>query len=331
MQKIQKATLVLANHRPEAISAAHALMCSHDAIILEEPPDPNFSSMLNDSLSIDAYLEEQEMEYPEFSRQMAERLREYYREGIRLYQVEPFIEHLLSIHERFAEGESPSDIPAGTILQQVYQSEKRATAALIHFYDTSLESSFEETLEAVKRFARSDASRFALRDHLRAEAIAKLLPSTGRTYIEAGPIHYPLWWELRRRLPNGYPLKVNFLMADAVRELGGSRHLYGPGDLLTLLYRFHPKGRFRRESLLAAQALIYNKLIVKEEIVGSNEKYPHTRDELYVGEITDQLSLNDCRILYPLIRNTTTPKARIWVKRYLSDRRNRLSAPQCEA
>lgn len=40
------ATLVLANHRPETLPAAQRLLARHDAIILEEPPDPQFLPML---------------------------------------------------------------------------------------------------------------------------------------------------------------------------------------------------------------------------------------------------------------------------------------------
>jgi hypothetical protein len=251
MKRIPQATLVLANHRPETFQP-HSFDVRHDAVILEEPPDPNFSSMLNGSLSIDAYLEEQEMEYPEFSRQMAKRLQEYHREGIRLYQVEPFIEHLLSIHERFAEGESPSDIPADSCCNRS-TGRSGATAALIQFYDTSLDGSFEETLEAVQRFAHPTPG-----DSL-CEIVCGQQPWSVSSFQPAAPISKPARFTTLSggncvgACRIGYPLKVNFLMADAVRELGYSRHLYGPGDLLTLLYRFHPKGRFRCESLLAAR------------------------------------------------------------------------------
>ena len=144
-----------------------------------------------------------------------------------------------------------------------------------------------------------------------------LLREPGKTYIEAGQIHYPLWRELRRRLPTGYPLRVHFLMTGVVRKLGYRRHLFGPGDLLTLYYRFHPRGRFQAENLFAARALIYNKLILKEEIAADADTYPHTRDELEVGSVTDRLSLNDCRRLYPRVRRASTTESREIVMRYL--------------
>ena len=314
------ATLVLANHRPETIPLARRLMAVHDTIILEEPPDQRFKPMLEGEIAIDTYLEDQELEYPDFSRQMALILRECRQAGIGLVQVEPFIDLLLSIHDRFANGEGPQDLPTGNDLHRVYQAERLATKALIDFYQASGRDNFDTTVDAVKRFARADAQRFALRDQMRAEAMVVLLQEPGKTYIEAGQIHYPLWHELRRRLPAGFPLRVHFLMTAVVRKLGYRRHLFGPGDLLTLRYRFHPRGRFQSEDLLAARALIYNKLILKEEIAADTDTYPHTRDELEVGSVTDQLSLDDCRRLYPLVRRASTTDSRKIINRYIGDR-----------
>lgn len=312
-----RATLVLANHRPETIPAAQRLMVRHDTIILEEPPDPQFLPMLNGQVSVTDYLETQDLEYPEFSRRMAGVLRERHRAGIRLYQIEPFVDHLLAIHERFADGEGPSDLPTGTAQHHVYLAEREATAALIDFYAVSTSGTFEATVEAVKRFAHSDAQRFALRDRMRAEAMAGVITAPGSTYIEAGLIHFPLWRELRRRLPAGYPLQVHFLMADAVRSMGYRGHLYGPGDLLTLHYRFHPRRSFKEEDLLAARALIYSKLIAKAEITQAGEPYPHTRDELEVGALTALLSMTDCRRLYQPMLRASTATAREMVQHYL--------------
>ena len=312
-----RATLVLANHRPETIPAAQRLMARHDAVILEEPPDPRFASMLNGQVPIDTYLETQDLEYPEFSRRMAEVLREHHRAGTRLYQIEPFIDHLLAIHERFAGGDGPSDLPTGTALHRVYLAEREATAALIDFYSVSTSGTFEATIQAVKRFARSDARRFALRDRMRAAAMVDVITAHGRTFIEAGLIHFPLWHELRRRLPTGCPIRVHFLMADAVRSMGYRGHLYGPGDLLTLHYRFHPQRRFQGEDLLAARALIYSKLIAKDEMIDADEAYPHTRDELQVSAMTARLSMVDCHRLYPPIRRASTTTAREIVQHYL--------------
>ena len=312
-----KATLVLANHRPESIDAATELMQRHDAVILEEPPDELFPHMLTGKMSISSYLETLDVEYPEFSRRMSSVLRRLHTAGKRLVQVEPFLEGLLQIHSLFADGGSPADIKPGSTLFAIYDAERSATAALLDFYRVAVNGHFEAAVEAVKHFSRTDARRFMLRDKMRAEALSQVLTGAGSWYIEAGPIHYPLWAQLKRRLPEGYPLKVKFLMADAVRAMGYRDHTYGPGDLLTLLHRFHPNSSDPREDLLAARTLVYNKMIAKEEIVDSADPFPHTRDELRTAAIVRQLTIADCRRLFPFVRRATTESAREMVQHYL--------------
>jgi hypothetical protein len=139
----------------------------------------------------------------------------------------------------------------------------------------------------------------------------------GAYYIEAGQIHYPLWQGLKLRLPVHYPLSIKFLMADAVHEMGYRGHLYGPGDLLTLLYLFHPNRNNREDDKLAAQALIYSKLIIKEELVETTDPYPHTRDEAETAATVRDLSLDDCCRLFPLIRWVSTDTAKDLLRHYL--------------
>jgi hypothetical protein len=64
------------------------------------------------------------------------------------------------------------------------------------------------------------------------------------------------------------------------------------------------------------------KLILKEEIVADADKdtCPHTRDELVVGSVTDRLSYNDCRRLYPRARQASTMESREIVMRFLGSR-----------
>lgn len=314
---ISRATLVLSNHRQESVAPAEQLMMRHDTVILEEAPEEGFAQMIAGRMSIDAYLETLDVEYPEFNRAMCRIIRGLHAMGKKIYQVEPFMENLIEIHRRFSDGEGPEDLEKGTTIHAVYLAERAATAPLIDFYKLSLRGNFDALVEAVKRFARADADRFRLRDSLRAEAITLLLGAAGNFYIEAGQIHYPLWRELKNALPAGYPLKVTFLMTDAVRQMNYRGHLYGPGDILTLLYRFHPEKFLYGEDVLAARSLIYIKLIAKDEIAPIKELYPHTRDELEVAAMTKQLSYGDCRYLYPLIQRSAVAEARQTVRHYL--------------
>jgi hypothetical protein len=271
-------------------------------------------------MSISSYLETLDAEYPEFSRRMSLALRRLHTAGKKLFQVEPFLEGLLQIHTLFAGGGSPAELVPGSSLHAIYDAERRATAALLDFYKVAVNGHFETAVEAVKHFSRMDARRFMLRDNMRAEALSEVLTGAGSWYIEAGPIHYPLWAQLKRRLPAGYPLTVKFLMADAVRTMGFRDHLYGPGDLLTLLHRFHPNSSDPREDLLAARALVYNKMIAKEEMVDSTDPFPHTRDELHIGAIVRQLTIADCRRLFPFVRRVNTESAREMVQHYLKQK-----------
>ena len=71
----------------------------------------------------------------------------------------------------------------------VYLAEKDATKALLGYYQTVVNGSFDETFEVVKQFARMDAARFRLRDLLRARALVPLVKQYPLSYIEAGVIH----------------------------------------------------------------------------------------------------------------------------------------------
>jgi hypothetical protein len=172
---------------------------------------------------------------------------------------------------------------------------------------------------AVKQFARLDAKRFVLRDRMRAKTLAENVSLFQASYVEAGQIHFYLWRLLRADLQPEIFVKPCFLMTPVVRDVGLGRHLYGPGDVLTLLYMFHPDYHSPTEDLLAARALIYNKLIEKNEITASPGTYPHLRDELATIETVRQLSLEDCRRLFPHIRRTTTENAKKLIHRYMSN------------
>jgi hypothetical protein len=321
-----QATLALTIHRPESVESAKQSMARHDAIILEEPPSDHFKPMLDGDLNIDDYLQTLDWEYPHFARLMAQALRELYHAGHAIYQIEPFLEGLLEIHEHFAAGGSPADLQVGSHLHAIYEAEKKATTTLIRFYDVSVNGTFEDTLLAVKRFARADAHRFKLRDHSRAEAIAAKLLGGGSFYIEAGMMHYPLWMVLKRRLPSEYKIMLDFPLRRSVRKAGLKGRLYGPGDLLTLHYIFHENVDPDLIDLLAARALVFNKLITKDEIIDDPQNFPHTRNEFGVEQTVRQLSLADCRRLFPVIRRVNTAVANDMVNHFLTTRQARFTA-----
>ena len=313
----QRVTVALSQHRPETVRPAAALMARHDTVILEEPPSRKLERLLVGDLPVDAYVRQIDTEYPEFSRRMARALIKLHANGKRIVAVEPFLGHLVAIHEGFAAGGAPTDLQPETDRWEVYLAERDATAALLGFYETAVTGSFDQVVSAVKRFARRDAARFVLRDTLRARALAPLLATCGSAYIEAGQMHYALWRYLRRAAGGAGDVRLRFLIEGPGKHPDRRQHLYGPGDILTLLYIFHPDLRDPREDLLAGRSLIYNKLITKQEIPASGTQSPHADNEAAVINRVHRLSLADCRTLFPLIRREKTVFALDIVDRHL--------------
>ena len=322
-------TLGLSVHRPEMMPLIYNQMRRHRAIFLEEPPHPDFKQMLAGNLAVNDYLAQVDVEYPAYSGLMCNMLRELNAEGKHIFQVEPFWEILLGIHEFFADGHHPEEIDRSSVQYPVYVAEKNATRALLDYYRTIVSGSFDHAIGAIMRFARMDAARFVLRDSLRAQAIASMIGDYPSAYIEAGVMHYPLFRLLRRQLPQNMKLKVSFLADKVLKNLGHKGHLYGPGDQLTLLYVYHPAMRnTRRERVLAARSMIYSKIAVKEELSNNLSTFPHLRDEIECIGMTRQLSIKDCRRLFPLVRRARSAEAREIVKGYLAESRrpgNRIS------
>ncbi len=313
-------TIGLSMHRPEMTPLMSDHMRRHEAIFLEDPPDAGFEPMLAGRLAVDDYVMQLDVAYPIFGKNMCELLQELTGQGKKIFQVEPFLKILLGIHEFFAEGHHPEELQKNSIQYPVYLAERNATQALLAYYQTVMAGSFDDTIDAIIQFARMDAARFGLRDSLRAQEIASMVKKYSSSYVEAGVMHYSLWHRLRQQLPGKVPIKVIFLADDALTSLGLKGRLYGPGDRLTLLYIYHPgildTGR---EKLLAARSIIYSKIVEKEEMTDDLNRFPHLRDEMDCIRITQQLSMEDCRRLFPLVRRAQSSAARKVVFEYLAE------------
>ena len=316
---LQIMTIGLSLHRPEMIPFLAHWMQRHDAIVLEEPPVDGFQQMLQGALAVDDYLQELDVEYPAFSRDMCDLLRKLRAEGKNILQVEPFLEILIGIHEFFAEGHRPEELDPKSVQYPVYLAERNATGALLAYYQTVMTGSFEASIEPIQRFARRAAPRYRLPDSWRAQALAPLVKKYPSVFVEAGVIHYSLWRLLRRQMPLQYEVQLIFIADAALKTLGKKGHLFGPGDQLTLLYIFHSTfTQPKREAVLAARSLIYSKLIAKEEVSDNLGALPHLRDELACIQISRRLSTADCRHLFPLVRSATSAEARQIVAEYLA-------------
>jgi len=322
---MQKITLGLSVHRPEMIPYMADWMRRHDAIFLEEPPADGFAQMLTGELAVDDYLRELDVEYPAFSRNLCYLMQELKAEGIKIFQIEPFLEILLNIHEYFAEGHLPEELNKNSVQYPVYLAERNATKALLDYYQTAMTGSFDETVAAVKQFARMDAARFRLRDSLRAQELAPKVGKYSSSYVEAGVIHYPLWRLLRQQVLHQVQVRMMFLADDVLKTMGEKSHLYGPGDQLTLLFIFHPNiAKTTREQVLAARSIIFSKIIEKIELKDDLKTFPHLRDELACIRMTKQLRLDDCRQLFPLVRRAKSADARQIVADYLTQSKQQI-------
>jgi len=312
----REVSLVFSSHRPETLAVSVPLMKQYDAVFLEDAPTPEFNQFIDGALSIDDYLMTLDVEYPEFSRLSYNHVKQLHAQGKPIIQIEPYLETLVHIHTLFADGGKPSDIDTTLDMFKVYQAEKEATGRLLRYYETTMGGDFEKSVEAVKAFARADAARLLLRDSMRAEALATEVLRYDRPYVEAGEIHYALLGKLRKTLAGQAQLKPVFLMAPIVKPILGKRIAFGPGDILTLLYIYHPRFRKQEADLLAARSMVFVKLLQKEELEDIAGAYPHIHNEVATLRTVNALSFNDCKNLYPHIRLAKTEKARSIVENY---------------
>jgi len=313
--------LVYSSHRPETIGLTTHLMEDSDLIILEEPPHPDFTKMLCASIPIDDFLLEQDIEYPEFSFQQYSLLQQLSSAGKTILQVEPFLQHLLEIHMFFAAGHSPQELDRGSLLYQIYSAEHNATARLIHFYQSSTRDEFDQIVIAVNEFAQADAERLRLRDTLRAEKILSVLANMKKkTFIEAGPIHFYLEQLLCRNHRETANLTITNVDQKALRKLGTSGNLFSPGDELTLYHQMQNSNQSSQTKLLAARALIYNKIVCKEEITESTSLYPHVQNEYESIRFANTLSYKDCEKVFSAIRFLSTQRSLEYVEQFSKTR-----------
>jgi hypothetical protein len=92
----------------------------------------------------------------------------------------------------------------------------------------------------------------------------------------------------------------------------------GPGDVLTLIYTWRPDYLGARADLLAAQSLIYNKVVRTEEIEDTTAECPHAQDEIQAVRLSRSLDYAQCASLYPVISRLPTLAAREEVRSRLN-------------
>jgi hypothetical protein len=313
---MQNITLCYSSHRPETLALTTRIMENHERIILEEPSHPDFYRALNGTVNLESHLLELDSEYPAFTLAQYRLFQQFFKAGVEILQIEPYFDHLLSIHDFFAEGHSPDDIPSSTPIHEVYCAERDATKTLIDYYNGVRGDDFLKILTSMNSFAMADARRFILRDSLRAKRIVEALIPGKDTYIEAGSIHLLLKRLLRKNLLKGWRLKVHDTDGQAVKMLNLQGSLFSPGDELTLDYIFGRPVSRQQWLLRCAQALIYSKIIHKEEISSGDGEFPHTRNEIRSIAVVKELSIEKCKILFQRIRSLSSHEAAAMTESY---------------
>ncbi|MBS3779037.1 MAG: hypothetical protein KGY41_01440 [Desulfovermiculus sp.] len=298
------------SYRLETLPFIRPMMQKFECIVLEEPSTPGFTEMLSQELDIDEYLLLTDFGFPSFAHSQCQLLQEMHAQGKNVLQVEPFLQELVRIHEFFASGGTPSEIKAGTQTSEVYDLERTWTARLLAFYRQAHNKDFSQTVAAVKDFARIDALKGRLRDEMRAQELQNIFELYPNIYVEAGYIHFALLRELYHLLPDQTGLTTFYSQEGYFRPRIGRRQIMGPGDVLTLIYTWRPEYHGLRTDLLAAQSLIYNKVVETQEIENNTDACPHAEDEIQAIRLARSLDYEQCASLYEKIRSLSTQAAR---------------------
>jgi hypothetical protein len=311
-------TIGFASHRLEVLPAVWEEMSHHEAIVLEEPPEKEFPNFLAGKISTTDYLVDKDVWFPEFSIQQLEMVKKLHARGKTIFQVEPYQERLIRIHESLAAGYPRAEVENQPEFRDVYAAEHGTSRNLIAFYAAAHTAPFPKVVATVKEFARADAVRFRLRDQLRAEALAPLARQFSRLYVEAGYIHLFLLKTLARLLAGKAHLKPKYTLGSlSLAALGRPRPM-GPGDLLTLYHIFKTLLSPEKENLLAARSLIHIQLLDKTEKAPGADLTPHLTDEIRAVRLSSQLSFEDCANLYPKVRRAAPEEAVAVVTNYLA-------------
>ncbi|BHH86002.1 hypothetical protein LA52FAK_42910 [Desulforhopalus sp. 52FAK] len=292
-------------------------MHGHDVIILEEPVHDDFIELLDGNIEIEDHLLGLDTDYPEFTLGQYQLLQEFSKVGKKIFQVEPYLQHLLHIQYFLAGDHTPEEIPPNTIAHAVYCSERDTTGLLINYYKEVQGDDFKKILSSMNSFAKADAARFVLRDSLRVKGILNVLDGRKDTYIEAGSIHLLLYRLLAERLPNEWQLHLHSIDREVLKILKKKGSFFSPGDKLTLQYIYGRDVSQKKWEMFCAQSLIYSKIIKKEESLAGDQNFPHALNELESIAAVQQLSTTTCETLFSQIRHLSSENAADVVKTHI--------------
>ncbi len=280
--------ILFTSHRVEMLKHFEEIAKSYDTIIIEEPRDKDFERMLKGEISIGQYVENLNTSFPMYSMYQCKILRKLYEMGKRIYQVEPYLETLESIHRAIESGKKIS-IDEKTL--KVREIEKEVGSAWIDYQEAFLRRDFDSLVDATVRFTKADAKRFIIRDEMRVEEIEKI----GDGLVEAGQIHVLLPEILKER---GFDVDVIDLPKEVANKLGIEFYL-NPGNELTIRYMLGEHVDEETARLMCARSIIYVSLIPKDEMLPSeDDPYPHLKRECKIARFVRRMNYDECRNMF---------------------------------
>jgi len=283
-------------HRVEILKLLEKELEKSKAIILEEPKNTKLYDYFEGKKGLSEYIEELNTTLPVFTIHFLKLLKKMHGKGIKILQIEPYLENLEKIYRAIDKGEF-ENAAMGEDIETVREVERKATEMLIKYQEAFLRQDFDGVIDATINFTKADAERFRVRDYMRAREIKEImekdeLPSN--IFVEAGQMHFLLPEHLSRMLQNSEITVIKIV--EKMAEYCNLKLISNPGNQLTSEYIMGKKIDRDYERLMAARGIIYISLIKKEEMVPSNNNpCPHLMDEMRVADYVSKLSYEDCR------------------------------------
>ncbi len=301
-------TALLTEHRIEHLPIFEEIAKKHEVIVLEEPYPDLISQVLEGGLELSKYVE---LMYTEFSRFLEEQYRvlaRLRREGKVIYASEPYLAQLIKIYRYIEDRCLSAALEKDKLLRFVHNIENIVSKRLLEYYEAVSSLDFNRAVKALLEYAKADAFRILVRDLMRARELYNIVryffeKGYRKILIETGLIHIMLVHALSRYFPH----KVHVVNT---KRILAERCL--PEENLDILEYSHPGytitftflGVLDRANLteLAAQCIIYNMLISKDEKVPTDEDpCPHLREEYRILKLVSRLSFDGCRKLFERI------------------------------
>lgn len=265
--------------------------------LIETPEIDSFYDYLLGRITVDDFLLDIELEYPEFTKELhilAKKIFDNYK--ISVIPVDPYakISQEVKIAAFF---KKLNEVLRDLLSKYIAILELRISQVLRDYYLAQARKDFDKLVELTVKFAKLDAQRIKFRCELRARKIAELIKSGmlhGLIIIHTYHLHDILVRYLQEKLKD-VEIEVINLQKIVLNKLGISMPTH-PGRELTLRYVYGEKIDPEEERLLGARSVLYVRLIPKHELRPSNEiEYPHTLKDLEILSFVNRLSYDECK------------------------------------